>query len=134
MFLQALNTSRALLVFSTPVCIALARQLGLPHERLRRVKRGHHHLDELDLLRARKSLVFKQIVQLALVRDRVTLRFDASVIVERTEDIRPLPIRDVVVFAVLSVDVALDRVPAVVEHEDDGFQPEADHGRDLLHC
>ena len=116
-----LNGLRSSLLLDIPICIALARQLGLPHEHLRRVKGGHHDLDKLDLLCARKRLIIEQFAQLSFVRNCVALRFDCSVVVERAEDIRVLPIGDIVILAVLSVNIALDGVPAVVKHEDDGF-------------
>ncbi len=116
-----LNSLLSPLLLNIPIRIALARQLGLPHEHLRYVKGGHHDLDKLNLLCARKRLVIEQFAQLSLVRNRVTLRFDSSVVVERAEDIRVLPIGDIVILAMLSVNIALDGVPAVVKHEDDGF-------------
>lgn len=45
---------------------------------------------------------------------------------------RNIPIADVVVFAVHAVQVPLDRVPAVVEHEDDRLKLRTNHDRQLL--
>lgn len=42
------------------------------------------------------------------------------------------PVNDVVILAVRTVEVPLDRVTRVVEEEDDGLQPEPHHGRHLL--
>lgn len=59
----------------------------------------HHNLDELDLLRARKSRVIEEFRQLGFIGYGVRVReLPRRIIAEELEQRSPVPISDVVIF------------------------------------
>ena len=49
------------------------------------------------------------------------------------EEENGVPVRDVIVFGLLAMEVTFNSVSAVVEHKDDGLDAGLHHDRQLLH-
>lgn len=75
---------------------------GRHFERSGSVKFLHYNLDELYLLRARKSRVIEKFRQLGFVGNGVRIReLPRRIIAEELEQRSPMPVRDVVIFPAL---------------------------------
>jgi hypothetical protein len=117
------------------VRVRLPTKLRLPPQRSRRIQLIHHDLHKLYFPCTREPLIPQQPIQLVLRLHRIRFPrlLHPRLRLEQLQQARPVPILDIVVPARAAVQVALDRVARVVEHEQDRLEPVPDHGRDLLH-
>jgi hypothetical protein len=127
--------------------IRLVAQLGLAQQRLRSIEFIHHNLDELYTGRACKRRIFQQRIKFAFRAHSVRLGFWRQVL--GSQDVEKLcpfpkpalaffqgrlkgheyvPVNDVIIMTLLAVQVSLDRVSLVIQHEQDRCES-MPHGR-----
>lgn len=111
--------------------VALGSSLSRQHQCRGSVITRHVELNKAELLTNVEALVSEQLVELILGLDLVSLVL-LGLATEGSREILVVPVLDVIVDGIPTVDATLNCVAIVADDEDDGVEVLADHGADFL--
>ena len=80
--------------------VALPSQLALPFQHRRGIESLHHNFNNLNLVSLSEGTIVKKIAEFRFVVDGVASRLKFLAVIQRLQDARPLPIRNIVVFSI----------------------------------